>query len=127
MAIFSPALHELGLRGMPRRSAIGHAVYVQPDWKALLPLVGIGGALLFISALLYFLNLVLTATAGRAPAPAMPAFADATSGPEYAPAFLDRWRPWIALAVALIVVAYVPTLFRLATTTPLSSPGMRVW
>jgi len=127
MAIFSPTLHELGLRGMPRRSAIGHAAYLQPDWKVLLPLVGIGGALLFISSMLYFLNLVLTATVGRAPAPAVPAFAEAISGPEYAPAFLDRWRPWIVLTVALIVVAYAPTLFRLATTTPLSSPGMRVW
>jgi cytochrome c oxidase subunit 1 len=127
MAIFSPTLHELGLRGMPRRTAIGHAAYLQPDWKGLLPLVGIGGTLLFVSAMLYFLNLVLTATMGRAPGPAMPAFAEATSGPEYAPAFLDRWRPWLALAVALIVVAYAPTLFRLATTTPLSSPGMRTW
>jgi cytochrome c oxidase subunit 1 len=127
MLIFSPTLHELGLRGMPRRTAIGHAAYLQSDWKALLPLVGVGGALLFISALLYFVNLLLTATVGRGPAPAMLAFAEATSGPEYAPAFLDRWRPWIALAVALIVVAYAPTLLRLATTTPFAVPGMRVW
>ena len=112
---------------MPRRTAIGHVAYLQSDWKALLPLVGVGGALLFISAMLYFVNLVLTATVGRGPAPAMLAFAEATSGPENAPAFLDRWRPWIALAVALIVVAYAPTLLRLATMTPFASPGMRVW
>ena len=127
MVIFSPALHQLGLHGMPRRTAIGHASYLQPEWRELLPLVGIGGGVLFVSAMIYFLNLVLTATAGRAPAPAVPAFADAISGPDHAPAFLDRWRPWLALAVALIIVAYAPTLLRLATTTPLSSPGMRVW
>jgi len=27
-----------------------------PQWKSLLPLVGIGGAIVFLSALLYFLN-----------------------------------------------------------------------
>jgi cytochrome c oxidase subunit 1 len=112
---------------MPRRTAIGQAAYVQADWQGLLPLVGVGGALLFLSALLYFLNLVLTVTVSRAPAPPVPAFAEAASGPEYAPAFLDRWRPWLALAVALIVVAYGPTLVRLAVTTPLSVPGFRVW
>jgi cytochrome c oxidase subunit 1 len=127
MLIFSPALHELGLRGMPRRTAIGHAAYMQADWKTLLPLVGIGGTLLFISGILYFLNLILTATVSRGPAPPVLEFAEWISGAEYAPAFLDRWRPWIALALVLIIVAYAPTLLRLATTTPLSSPGMRVW
>ena len=65
MLIFSPTLHELGLRGMPRRTAIGHISYMQPQWKTLLPLVGIGGAILFLSALLFFLNMVLTATVAR--------------------------------------------------------------
>jgi cytochrome c oxidase subunit 1 len=127
MMIFSPTLHELGLRGMPRRTMIGHASYLQPDWKSLLPLVGIGGAILFVSALLYFLNMILTvAVSRRAPQPVLE-FADALSGPDHAPAFLDRWRPWLALAAILIVIAYGPTLVRLATTTPLNTPGLRVW
>jgi hypothetical protein len=40
---------------------------------------------------------------------------------------LDRWRPWIVLAFVLIAVAYGPTLVRLAATTPLTTPGLRVW
>jgi cytochrome c oxidase subunit 1 len=127
MAIFSNALHRLGMMGMPRRTMIGAAPYLQPAWRAVLPLVGIGGSLLFLSALLYFLNLTLTVAASRAPAPAMPAFAEAVSGPEHAPAILDRWRPWLALAAALIAIAYGPTLVRLAATTPLTTPGLRVW
>ena len=127
MLIFSPTLHELGLRGMPRRTMIGHASYMQPEWKALLPLVGIGGAILFLSALLYFLNMVLTVTVSRrAPQPA-PEFAEALSGPDHAPAFLDRWRPWLVASAVLIVIAYGPTLVRLVTTTPLNTPGLRVW
>jgi hypothetical protein len=57
----------------------------------------------------------------------MPAFADAISGAEHAPPILDRWRPWLALAALLIAVAYGPTLVRLALTTPLTTPGLRVW
>jgi cytochrome c oxidase subunit I len=127
MLIFSPTLHELGLRGMPRRTMIGQVSYMQAEWKTLLPLVGIGGTLLFLSGVLYFLNIVLTAVASRrAPQPALE-FAETISGPDQAPAFLDRWRPWLVLAAILIVVAYGPTLVRLAATTPLTSPGFRVW
>lgn len=101
----------LGLRGMPRRTMIGQDAYMQPEWKALLPLVGIGGALLFASAVLYFVNTALTVAASRrVPQP----FADALSG-------------WLALTALMIAVAYGPTLVRLIATTPLGTPGFRVW
>jgi cytochrome c oxidase subunit 1 len=90
-------------------------------------MVGIAGTALFVSALLYFLNMALTVVRSQTPAPAMPGFAEALSGPEHAPAFLDRWRPWLALAVILIAVAYGPSLVRLAATASLTSPGFRVW
>ena len=127
MAVFSNALHRLGMLGAPRRTMLGAAPYVQPAWKPILPLVGIGGTVLFVSAILYFVNLALTVWVSRAPAPGFPGFADALSGAEHAPAVLDRWRPWLALAAVLIAMAYGPTLLRLATTTPLTSPGLRVW
>jgi len=127
MAIFSNALHRLGVLGAPRRTMLGSAAYVQPEWQAVLPLVGVGGTLLFVSSLAYFLNLALTLVAARGPAPAVPEFAEALSGPEHAPAILDRWRPWLAVAGVLIAIAYGPTLLRLALTTPLPSPGFRVW
>ncbi|MBI2456301.1 MAG: cbb3-type cytochrome c oxidase subunit I, partial [candidate division NC10 bacterium] len=127
MAIFSNALHRLGLMGMPRRTMIGAASYLLPQWKSLLLLVAVGGTILFVSALFYFLNMGLTVLASREPAPAMPAFAEALSGPEHAPAILDRWRPWLALAVILIAIAYGPMLVRLVATTPLTTPGLRVW
>jgi cytochrome c oxidase subunit 1 len=127
MTIFSHAMHRLGMLGAPRRTMLGAAIYVQPEWKPLMSLVGIGGTILFLSSLLYFLNIVLTLVASRGPAPAVPEFAEALSGPEHAPAVLDRWRPWIVLAFVLIAVAYGPTLVQLAATTPLTTPGLRVW
>jgi cytochrome c oxidase subunit 1 len=127
MVIFSHAQHNLGVLGAPRRTMLGAAPYLRPEWKSDLFWTGIGGAILFVSAVCYFLNLVLTLAASRKPAPAMPGFAEALSGAEHAPAILDRWRPWLALAAVLIVIAYGPTLVRLATTTPFNAPGFRVW
>ena len=100
---------------------------MQADWKTLLPLVGIGGAIMFVSMLLYFLNMVLTVTMSRRGEQPVPQFAEALSGADHTPAFVDRWRPWLVLAGLLIVVAYGPTLVRLVASTPLNTPGMRVW
>ncbi|MFQ5847247.1 MAG: b(o/a)3-type cytochrome-c oxidase subunit 1 [Candidatus Methylomirabilales bacterium] len=127
MAIFSNAQHRLGLMGMPRRTMIGASPYLQPEWHSALSLVGIGGTILFISAMLYFANIVLTVVASRKPAVGEVPFAEALSGPENAPAILDRWRPWLALAGVMIVIAYGPTLVRLIATTPFNTPGFRVW
>jgi cytochrome c oxidase subunit 1 len=127
MLIFSVSLHELGLRGMPRRTMISAAPYLQDSWRGLLLLVGIGGTLLFISAMLYFLNLVLTVTVSKIPAPAPPAFAETASSPGETPAIFDRLRPWVALAIVMLVVAYGPVLVRLVATSPMNVPGFRVW
>ena len=127
MTVFSHAQHNLGVLGAPRRTPLGAAPYLRPEWDWDRTMVGIGGSGLFLSALLYFLNLALTLVASRAPAPAPPAFAEAASGPEHAPAVLDRWRPWLAVAVLLIVIAYGPPLARMLATTSLNTPGFRVW
>ena len=127
MLIFSTALHELGLRGMPRRTMISQASYFQPEWSALLPWVGVGGTLLFVSGILYLLNLFLTVAVSRAPAPAVPEFAVASSPPEDGPVLLNRLRPWVITAVVFLVVAYGPTLARLVATSRLNAPGFRVW
>jgi cytochrome c oxidase subunit 1 len=127
MVVFSNALHRLGLMGMPRRTMIGASAYVQPEWTPLLPLIAVGGTVLTLSALLYFANLVLTLVVSRAPHPAGVAFADAMSGADHAPAIFDRLRPWLVLAVVLIVLAYGPSLVQLIATTPFDNPGLRVW
>lgn len=112
--------------GAPRRTMLGAAPYLRPEWSRDLLMTGIGG-LLFVSAC-YFLNIALALVASRKPAPAVLPFAEALSGrPEHGPAILDRWRPWLALAVILIIIAYGPNLVRLAATAPCNAPGFRVW
>jgi cytochrome c oxidase subunit 1 len=127
MAVFSHAQHNLGLAGAPRRTMLGAAPYVRPEWHWDLMMVGIGGTGLFLSAILFFLNVVGTLAWSRSPAPEMPRFAEALSGPDHAPAVLDRWRPWLVVAAVLIFIAYGPSLARLIATTPFTSPGFRVW
>jgi cytochrome c oxidase subunit 1 len=127
MLIFSIVLHELGLRGMPRRTMISQASYFQPEWSALLPWVGVGGTVLFISGILYLLNLFLTITVSRGAAPAALEFAVPAAPAEEGPAVLDRLRPWVVTAVVMLVIAYGPTLARLVATSQLNAPGFRVW
>jgi len=85
------------------------------------------GSGLFLNALLYFLNIGGTLVWSRGPAPEMPAFAEAPSGPDHTPAVLDRWRPWLAVAAPLILIAYGPSLAHLIATAPLNTPGFRIW
>jgi cytochrome c oxidase subunit 1 len=129
MGIFSHALHRLGLRGMPRRTMIGASPYLtlRPDWQADLPMVGLGGTLLFLSALFYFINIGMTVAVSRRPAQVEMPAAEALSGPEEAPRILDRWWPWLAVAGLLILLAYGPTIAQLVSTSPLNAPGYRVW
>jgi cytochrome c oxidase subunit I len=127
MAIFSHYMHTLGLLGMPRRSMIGSVPYMQPEWRAYLPFVAIGGVLMFISGFLYFLNIALTLWASKRPAEIAIPWAEAQSGPEDAPAILDRWGLWVGVTIALIVLAYGPVFYQQLSTLQLNAPGMRVW
>lgn len=128
MAIFSHFMHELGLRGMPRRTAIGSAPYVKPEWLDLLPIVLAGGLIMLFSAVLFYVNIVLTATAGRRmeAEPEVP-FARAVHGAADVPAALDRFLPWVGCALVLITINYGPTLYQLVSTIRLNVPGMSPW
>ncbi len=129
MGLMSFVQHWLGLLDMPRRTMVGSAAYLplRPDWQALLPLVGVGGVLLFVSGLLFFVNMVLTLAASREPAQVEIPAAEALHGPEAGPAVLDRWRPWLTVALALVVLAYGPVLGMLAASAAFNVRGIRVW
>jgi len=128
MGIFSHFMHELGLRGMPRRTMIGGAPYVLDSWKVLLPMTMVGGLIMFFSAALYYLNMIMTISAGQKDSRTQEVvFAKAVSGPEDVPAILDRFTPWLAVAAVLILVNYGPTLFNLVTNARLNIPGLSPW
>ena len=129
MIIFSNAMHVLGLLGAPRRTPLAQAPYVPAEWIPRQIQTGIGGAILLISAILYFvvvLKTVLAKRAAPADVPEIPV-AEAMRDPQLTPAWLDRWAPWLVATIVLIIIAYGPQLIAQISGMQLTSPGMRVW
>lgn len=129
MGLFSSSLHLLGLRfGVPRRTMLGAAPYLSPDWQPFLTQAAIGGVLLLVSLLLYFANVLGTVFASRPlPEPVEMPVAESLTDPQRTPAWLDAWGPWLVATVILIVISYGPTLFELIRSAQLTSPGFKAW
>ncbi len=136
MVLFGRGMHWAGLLGAPRRVPFSQAVYTQQlfDSTANLPLGGlqgamwmtaIGGIILTVSGLLFFVNVLgtLLMKKGTAEDVDVP-LAEALSGPENAPAVLDRWRVWVSAAVVLVLIGYVPVLAQVLSASAWNAPGM---
>jgi cytochrome c oxidase subunit 1 len=129
MLLMANGLHILGLNfGMPRRTMIGAAQYVGIDWQPLLIESAIGGIILGISGLLFYAVMIGTLLSKKKLTEPieMPVAEPAEEG-DIVPRWLDNWKPWIALTVVLIVIAYGPVLYYLLTNLNASSPGFQVW
>jgi cytochrome c oxidase subunit 1 len=129
MAVMSNGLHLLGLRFVaPRRTMLGAAPYTEAAWMPFLSEAAIGGTLLFLSALLYFVNVIGTVFASRPlRQPVEMPVAESLTDPKLTPAWLDRWVPWLAGTTVLILLAYGPMLVQLISQAQLTSPGFKVW
>lgn len=130
MIIFSNAMHTVGLLGAPRRTPLSQAPYIPAEWSGHLFRTGVGGAILLVSLLLYLYIVIRTATAKQrvsaAEVVAIPV-AEALRDPKLTPAWLDRWAPWLAATVVLIVLSYGPQLIAQIGGIQSTSPGFRVW
>ena len=138
MVLFGRGMHWAGLLGAPRRVPFAQATYTQElieatagrllgGFSTAMLLTAVGGVILTISGLFYFVNVVgtLMMKKGTSTVTDVP-LADALSGPENAPPILDRWRVWVGGAVVLIIFAYVPTLISIAQASAWNSPGLRI-
>lgn len=113
-----------GLLGQPRRSSIGEAPYRDligaglDNW-----LTAIGGSLMVISGLLYFLVILWTVLGGR---PIGQPFdipvAEMRYGANETPALMDRLGFWFLLAVILAAIAYLPTILLYLPLNSVSPP-----
>lgn len=128
MLLMSNGLHILGLNfGSPRRTMLGSAPYASGDWQPLLIEAAIGGVILGVSGLLFYTNMVGTVFSKKTLTEPieMPVAEPAEARP--IPAFLDSWRPWLAITVVLILIAYGPVLVNLISNLGLTSPGFKLW
>lgn len=127
MLLMSNSLHILGLNfGVPRRTMLGAAPYAQASWNPLFIEALIGGIVLTISATLFYTVMVGTVFSKKTlQKPIEMPVAEAVD-PTPGPIWLDTWRPWIVLTIALIIIAYGPVLFSLISNLNMTSPPITI-
>lgn len=130
MFLMSGAMHLLGLFGAPRRTA--YTTY-QDHPTALAWFDGIfssqvtmsiGGVILFIAAMLMiyiFIHLAFLAPKAETEFPVGEVAKDAAKTPR----FLENWKLWIGVAIALILFAYTIPLFDIIQNAPPGSPPFK--
>jgi cytochrome c oxidase subunit 1 len=126
--IFARGMISGGLHGMPRRTFMAGATYYSPDWRLPGILTGIGGTIMFVGVMLFFVVIGLTVVAGkRGGAPTDIPVSETLTAPALTgwETGLDRLDWWAAFAILLFVIAYGPFFFTY-TPNPVS-PGYRLW
>jgi cytochrome c oxidase subunit 1 len=126
MIVFSNAMHVLGLLGAPRRSPLGDAQYVPEEWNGHLLRSSIGGAILLVSVLIYAVVMIQTMRQPKTDDPELipeVPIAESIRHPQLTPVWLDRFKPWLIAAGALLVIAYGPQLADQIINMNLNAPG----
>lgn len=129
MVLFAGSHHFLGLvYGVPRRTMLGAAPYYSAAWTPGLIVAAIGGVLVWLSLVLYFIVVLGTVFAARKLThPVEMPVAEALHDPQETPQWLDTWKPWLVATVVLIVLSYGPPLAELIRHANFSSAGLRAW
>lgn len=124
MTIMSGAMHIIGLFGAPRRSAFSQygGTEQASHWISYQMAQAIGGSILFIGILLMvyiFIKLAFFAPKGETEFPIAQEEPDA----EPTPKFLENWKLWIIITIALILFAYtIPFIDIIHNSPPGSVP-----
>jgi cytochrome c oxidase subunit 1 len=121
MVVFSAAMHYLGVLGSPRRTydvTFGGAAVAQ-EWSSPLAIAAVGGVLLFTSVALFLYNVFRTLTSGTKVEISLPE----AEAPQGSPGMVDNFRLFTAIALLLVLVAYVlPTVNIISLGTPGAPP-----
>ncbi|HZG15534.1 MAG TPA: b(o/a)3-type cytochrome-c oxidase subunit 1 [Candidatus Bathyarchaeia archaeon] len=127
MFIMSTAMHYLGLQGVPRRT--DYTDYMNNaealSWIPWQRVMGFGGGLLFVSAVLLIGLLIYLgkyAPKGNEEYPI-----GETDGEQYTPAILERWPVWLSVLAVLIILAYAMPIMEQIQHAPPGSPPLRTW
>ncbi len=128
MIVFSSNMMLAGVLGSPRRTA--DVTYggsdVAASWVPHINAAAVGGSLMFVSILAFAAVVLGTLLSPKKEEGVFP-LAEALSGPENAPRLLDRWWPWVVVAILLIVAAYAGPVAELIGSPASGSPGFSPW
>jgi cytochrome c oxidase subunit I len=131
--IFSGGLFLGGLRGEPRRTNLGltylnpDSPSYRPDWWLSTHLGLVGGLVMGLAILVYFIVLIRSLLAAPEAALAQEPFSLPTSEvyhDEHVPA-VGNFTPWVAAAVLLCILAYYPPIRDIMKSGFQQAPGYR--
>jgi len=130
MLLMSISMHIAGLLGSPRRTSdvtyFGAAG--AQSWHVEMVFAAIGGALLFVSVLMFVVVAVGTRLRDeQAEEKPVFAFAPVEADAMDAPPAFDLLGRWAALAVVLAVLAYAGPMYDQISQPHFLAPGMRTW
>jgi cytochrome c oxidase subunit I len=127
--IFSTGLMWGGLLGEPRRTNLGltylnpSSEQFRPDWVPTTTLALMGGIIMFIAGLMYFIVFFGTMLSKRREEavlefPVSEAYHDEPRVPLF-----DTFKPWIVTMAVILLIAYVPALLNVFKNTGPDAPG----
>jgi cytochrome c oxidase subunit 1 len=130
MTLMSNAMHRAGLAGVPRRTA--DPTY--PGFSFETPLgaipelraqIALGGFLLFLSAMLFLVIVILSWMDRGQPAATHQPLPEPLSGAEHGPVVLDNLKLWAGIAVVLVILAYTLPFVAIVSDTGLLGDGIK--
>jgi cytochrome c oxidase subunit 1 len=127
--IFARGMISAGLEGMPRRIYRAQATYNSEAWDLGGALTGIGGTLMFIGILIFFVVIIVTILRGKkGDIPADVPWSETLSAPGTSTwsVRMDSLAFWTVVAIVLVVIAYGP-FFGSYLPPNFVSPGFTVW
>jgi cytochrome c oxidase subunit 1 len=103
------------LIGVPRRTDLGAAPYINPEAVPYLNMSIISGVLLLISAILFFINMAGTMVLSKKPlteeAP-IDTYVESKS-----PLWMEKWGLWLSIVGILCVIAWAPVFLEVVDFT----------
>ncbi len=127
--IFARGMISAGLEGMPRRIYRAQATYNNEAWDLGGALTAVGGTLMFVGILVFFVVIILTILKGKkGDIPADIPWSETLTAPgkDAWSLRLDRLAFWTVVAIVLVIMAYGP-FFGSYLPPNFVSPGFTVW
>lgn len=128
MSIMSGAMHIVGLMGAPRRSdfsTYGGAEQAT-NWIPYQIAQAVGGTILFVGIILILyivVNLLFFAPKGETEFPV----GEVSENAEKTPMWLENWKIWLTICIALILFAYTVPVIDMIQNAPPGSKGYKFW
>ncbi len=128
MLIFSGGLMWGGLLGEPRRTNLGLSYLspdndlFRPDWVPTTTLALIGGIIMTVGFLFYFISFVTTLFAPSTEPDEITYPESETIHQEKQMSIFSSFKPWLALMVVLCIMAYIPAIVNTLKYTGKDAP-----